>query len=273
MGLHRPQRALGDLLVVGVTRTTITVRHRTRYTGLLLLTAAAAWAWVVLRRGDMGSGTMTGDLFAFMVTWTIMMTAMMLPATAPVASLYARTGPVHEAPRMIAFTAGYVLVWAAAGLPAYALAVGADQVTTAHPTAGTAAAAAVFAVNGLYQLTPFKDFCLTKCRSPIGLLLRYASYHGPSRHLRAGAHHGAFCLGCCWSLMLLLTAFGVMNLWAMAALATVVAAEKRLPRGPLLARVVGVTSLALAIAVFWAPFLAPNLTGGGMTGMRGLSHP
>jgi predicted metal-binding membrane protein len=257
--------------MVGVTRTTITARSSARHSGPVLLTAAAAWAWVVLRRGDMGSLTMAGDLPAFMGTWTIMMAAMMLPATAPVASLYARTVPVHRMPRMIAFTAGYVLVWAAAGLPAYALAVGATHVATARPTAGTAVAAAVFAVNGVYQLTALKDFCLTKCRSPIGLLLRYASYRGPSRHLRAGAHHGAFCLGCCWSLMLLLTAFGVMNLWAMVGLAALVTAEKRLPRGRLVARVAGLTSLALAVAVFWMPLLAPHLTGGGMTGM-GLRH-
>ncbi|WP_258382435.1 DUF2182 domain-containing protein [Streptomyces sp. NTH33] len=254
-----------------MTRTTTTARYGARYSGPVLLTAAAAWAWVALRRGDMGSRTMAGDLSAFMGVWTVMMAAMMLPATAPVASLYARTVPVHRTPRMIAFTAGYVLVWAAAGLPAYALAVGATHVTTTHPTAGRAAAAAVFAVSGVYQLTALKDFCLTKCRSPIGLLLRYASYRGPSRHLRAGAHHGVFCLGCCWSLMLLLMAFGVMNLWAMVGLAAVVVAEKRLPRGRLVARVVGLTSLAFAVAVFWVPLLAPNLTGGGMTGM-GLRH-
>jgi predicted metal-binding membrane protein len=257
--------------MVGVTRTTVAVRHSARYSGTVLLAAAAAWAWVALRWGDMGSWTMAGDLPAFMGAWTIMMTAMMLPATAPVASLYARTVPVHRVPRMIAFTAGYVLVWAAAGLPAYALAAGATHVAATHPTAGRAAAAAVFAVNGAYQLTALKDFCLTKCRSPVGLLLRYASYRGPSRHLRAGAHHGAFCLGCCWSLMLLLTAFGVMSLWAMVGLAAVITAEKRLPRGRLVARVVGLTSLALAIAVFWVPLLAPNLTGGGMTEM-GLRH-
>lgn len=253
--------------MVGVTRATTTLRYGDRRTGLVLLAAAAAWAWVVLRRGDMASGSMAGDLLAFMVAWTIMMAAMMLPATAPVASLYARTAPVHRTPRMIAFTVGYLLVWAAAGLPAYALAAGAERIATAHPTTGTAAAAAVFAVNGVYQLTPLKDLCLTKCRSPVGLLLRYASYRGPARHLRAGAHHGAFCLGCCWSLMLLLTAFGAMNLWAMAGLATVVAAEKRLPRGLVVARVVGLVSLAFAIAVFWVPLLAPNLTGGGMNDM------
>lgn len=253
--------------MVGVTRTAITVRRSAGHAELVLLTAAAAWAWVVLRRGDTGSGAMAWELPAFLGMWTVMMAAMMLPATAPVAALYARTVPVRRTPRMTAFTAGYVLVWSAAGLPAYALAVGAAHVTTTHPAAGTAAAAAVFAVNGVYQLSPLKDRCLTKCRSPIGLLLRYASYRGPSRHLRAGAHHGAFCLGCCWSLMLLFMAFGVMNPWAMVGLAAVVTAEKRLPRGPLVARAVGLASLALALAVFWAPLLAPNLTGGGMGGM------
>jgi predicted metal-binding membrane protein len=253
--------------MVGLTSPAITVGRNACYTGLVLIAAAAAWTWVVLR-GDTGPGAMAGDLLAFVVMWTVMMAAMMLPATAPVAALYARTVTVHRAPRMIAFTAGYVLVWAAAGLPAYTLAVGAARAGAAHVPVGTAVAAAVFAVNGVYQLTPLKDRCLARCRSPIGLLLRYASYRGPLRHLRAGAHHGAFCLGCCWSLMLLFAAFGLMNLWAMVGLAVVIAAEKRLPGGFLLARVVGVASLALAVAVFWVPALAPNLTGGGMGGMQ-----
>ncbi|WTA41069.1 DUF2182 domain-containing protein (plasmid) [Streptomyces sp. NBC_00846] len=98
-------------------------------------------------------------------------------------------------------------------------------------------------------------------------MLRYASYPGPSRDLRAGAHHGAFCLGCCWSLMLLLAAFGVMNLWAMVVLASVITTEKLAPIGRLVARVVGIASIALAVAVFWIPALAPGLTCAGMAGM------
>ncbi|WP_265565663.1 DUF2182 domain-containing protein [Streptomyces hygroscopicus] len=250
-----------------MTRTTLIVRRGAGCTWLVLL-AAAAWTWWVLRWGGTGNPAMVGGLLAFVGMWTVMTAAMMLPATAPIASLYARTAAVHRAPRMIAFTAGYVLVWAAAGLPAYALAAGAAQAGTARTATGTAVAAAVFAVNGVYQLTPLKDRCLAKCRSPIGLMLRYASYRGASRHLRAGAHHGASCLGCCWSLMLLFAAFGVMNLWAMVGLAAAVTAEKRLPEGYLVARVVGITSLGLAVAVFWVPALAPNLTHGGMGGMR-----
>ncbi|WP_435271198.1 DUF2182 domain-containing protein [Streptomyces sp. 1222.5] len=247
----------------------VTVRIRVAPAGLLLVVAAAAWVWMVTYWGGMPAvpGTMGLGLAAFLAVWTLMMTAMMLPATAPVAALYARTITVHRASRMVVFTAAYLLVWAAAGLPAYALAIGLGRAARLTPAAGTAVAAAVFAVSGVYQLTPLKDRCLARCRSPIGLMLRYASYPRASRDLRAGAHHGAFCLGCCWSLMVLLAAFGVMNLWAMVVLAAVITAEKLAPFGRLVARAVGIASIVLAVAVFWVPALAPGLTGGGMAGM------
>ncbi len=254
--------------MVRVTGGPVTGRRRARPAGLLLV-AAAAWVWVVTRWGGVQAmpGTMGLGLPAFLAVWTLMMAAMMLPATASVAALYARTITVHRAPRMVVFTVAYLLVWAAAGLPAYALAAGLGRVASLPAATGTAVAAAVFAVSGVYQLTPLKDRCLARCRSPIGLMLRYASYPGPSRDLRAGAHHGAFCLGCCWSLMVLLAVFGLMNLWAMVVLAAVITAEKLAPAGRLVARAVGVASIALAVAVFWAPALAPGLTGGGMAGM------
>ncbi|WP_030410401.1 DUF2182 domain-containing protein [Streptomyces sp. NRRL S-1448] len=247
----------------------VTARRTAGASGLLLVAAAAAWVWVVTRWSGMPTmpGTMGLGLPAFLAVWTLMMAAMMLPATAPVAALYARTLTVHRASRMAVFTVAYLLVWAAAGLPAYALAVGLGRAASLPAGVGTAAAAAVFAVSGVYQLTPLKDRCLARCRSPLGLMLRYASYPGRSRDLRAGAHHGAFCLGCCWSLMVLLAAFGLMNLWVMVALAAVITSEKLLPAGRLVARAVGIASLALAVAVVWVPALAPGLTGGGMTGM------
>ncbi|MEU9454800.1 DUF2182 domain-containing protein [Streptomyces sp. NPDC048277] len=246
-----------------------TVRRGAGPAGLLLVAAAGAWIWVVTGWGGMPAmpGTMGLGLPAFLAVWTLMMAAMMLPATAPVAALYARTITTRRTSRMAVFTVAYLLVWAAAGLPAYGLAAGLGRVADLPAAAGTAVAAAVFAVNGVYQLTPLKDRCLARCRSPIGLMLRYTSYPGPSRDLRAGAHHGAFCLGCCWSLMVLLAAFGVMNLWAMVVLAAVITAEKLAPAGRLVARAVGVASIALAIAVFWLPALAPGLTGTGTTGM------
>lgn len=255
--------------MVRVTGRPVTVGRATGPAGLLLVAAAAAWVWMVTRWGGMAPmpGTMGLGLPAFLAVWTLMTAAMMLPATAPVAALYARTITVRRGPRMVVFTIAYLLVWAAAGLPAYGLAVGLGRAADLPAVAGTAVAAAVFAVNGVYQLTPLKDRCLARCRSPIGLMLRYASYPGPARDLRAGVHHGGFCLGCCWSLMVLLAAFGAMNLWAMAALTAVITAEKLAPAGHLVARVVGVTSIALAAAVFWVPALAPGLTGGGTAGM------
>jgi predicted metal-binding membrane protein len=227
--------------------------------GLVVAAAGAAWLWVLLQWGDVGAmpGTMGRNLPAFDGMWTVMMAAMMLPATAPIASVYARSINARRLPRMAGFTCGYLLVWAAAGLPAYALAVGAGHAAGARPAVGTAVAAAIFALNGAYQLSPWKDRCLARCRTPIGLLLRYASWRGPSRHLRAGAHHGAFCLACCSTLMALLAAFGVMNLWATVGLTFVVAVEKAAPVGPVFARLVGVASLMLAVAVFWEPASPP----------------
>lgn len=255
--------------MVRVTGRPAAVRPRASPAALLLVAAAAVWLWMVTRWGGMPAmpGTMGLGLPAFLAVWTLMTAAMMLPATAPVAALYARTIVGHRAPRMAVFTIAYLLVWATAGLPAYGLAVGLGRAAALPAVAGTAVAAAVFAVNGAYQLTPLKDRCLAKCRSPVGAMLRYASYPGRSRDLRAGVHHGAFCLGCCWSLMVLLAAFGAMNLWAMAVLTAVITAEKLAPAGPLVARAVGVASLALSGAVFWVPALAPGLTGGGTAGM------
>lgn len=246
-----------------------TVRSRVAPAGLLLVVAAGAWVWMVSRWGGMPAmpGTMGLGLATFLAAWTLMMVAMMLPATARVAALYARTINVHRTSRMAVFTVGYLLVWAAAGLPAYALAAGLGRAGRLPPAAAAAVAAALFAISGIYQLTPLKDRCLARCRSPVGLMLRYASYPRASRDLRAGAHHGAYCLGCCWSLMLLLAAFGVMNLWAMLVLAAVITAEKLAPLGRLVARAVAIASIVLAVAVFWVPALAPGLTGGQMTGM------
>ncbi|CAN5326353.1 DUF2182 domain-containing protein [soil metagenome] len=240
--------------------------RRTRYGALVLAAAVAAWLWVIAQWGGTGAmpGTMGLAAGPFVGMWTVMMAAMMLPAITPLASLYARSVSSRRTARLGLFATGYLAVWATAGLPAYALVVATGQAVGQHPLAGTAVAAAVFVANGVYQLSPWKDLCLAKCRSPLGLLLRYVSWLGPLRDVRAGAHHGAFCLGCCWTLTALLAAFGVMNLWAMVGLTAVVATEKLVPFGVVFARLTGVVSLVLAVAVFWFPWLAPGLQAGGM---------
>ena len=229
----------------------------TREVAFLLIVAAGAWAaTVALARGMAAMGL---GLAAFAPIWTLMMAAMMLPPVSPVASLYARTIQGSRAIRIAGLVAGYLAVWAAAGVPAYGLAWLAGWLTGKHPSAAHVMAVAVFAVCGIYQLSPLKDRCLAHCRSPLGLLLHYGSYRGRSRDLRVGAHHGGYCLGCCWGLMVILIAVGVMNVAAMVGLAALVLIEKAWRWGPAAGRLAGAAALALAVATIWLPWLAPGL--------------
>jgi predicted metal-binding membrane protein len=235
----------------------------TREAGLVLIVAAGAWAGtVLLARGMTGmTGTMGLGLAAFVPVWTLMMAAMMLPSVTPLASLYARTVRSNRPARIAGLVAGYLAVWAVVGLPAFGLAWLAGRVTGTYPSAAHVLAVAVFAAGGIYQLSPLKDRCLAHCRSPIALLLHYGSYRGRSRDLRAGAHHGAYCLGCCGALMVILIAVGVMNVAAMVGLAAVVLVEKTWRWGAVAGRVFGVAALGLAVAIIWLPWLAPGLHG------------
>jgi len=230
-----------------------------RETALLLIAAASAWAaTIAIARGMAGmTGTMGLGLALFVPMWTLMMAAMMLPSVTPLATLYARTNP--RAMQIGGLVLGYLAVWAAAGLPAYGLAWLAGWLTGGHPGAAHIAAVAVFAVVGAYQLSPLKDRCLAHCRSPLALLLHYGSYRGKARDLRVGAHHGGYCLGCCWALMLVLIAVGVMNVAAMVGLAALVLVEKTWSRGVAVGRLAGMAALALALAIVWFPWLAPGL--------------
>ena len=232
-----------------------------RETAILLIAAAAAWAaTIALARGMAGmTGTMGLGLAVFVAAWTLMMAAMMLPSVTPVATLYARTFQGNRTARIAGLVAGYLAVWAAAGLPAFGLAWVAGWLAGHRPGGAHFAAVAVFAVAGAYQLSPLKDRCLAHCRSPLGLLLHYGSYRGRSRDLRVGVHHGGYCLGCCWGLMVILIAVGVMNVAAMIGLAALVLIEKTWSRGQAAGRLAGVAALGLAVAIIWFPWLAPGL--------------
>lgn len=144
-------------------------------------------------------------------------------------------------------------------MPAYGLAWLAGSLTGTHHSAAHVFAVAAFALCGICQLSSLKDRCLAYCRSPLGPLLHYGSFKGRSRDLRVGIHHGGYCLGCCWGLMVILIAVSVMNVAAMVGLAALILIEKVWRWGPAAGRLAGVAALGLAVAGIWLPWLAPGL--------------
>jgi predicted metal-binding membrane protein len=181
--------------------------------------------------------------FATIATmWWVMMVAMMIPAASPTILLYAQvhrhsSGP-EPAPPTAAFLAGYLACWLGFSLIAAGL-----QLWLISPmsigVASREAAAGILIAAGTYQLSPFKDACLTRCRSPAVILSRHFR-PGALGAFRIGVLHGAYCVGCCWLLMALLFVGGVMNLIWVAGLTLLVAAEKLLPGGLWLARIAGI---------------------------------
>ncbi len=245
------------------------LRHLTPPASPLLLAAAAGWVGVVVVARHMGPmpGTMGLGMGSFVAVWALMMAAMMLPSVTPFASLYSRTFTDRRARRLGTLALGYLLIWTLAAVPAFGLAWLADRTLAGHPTEATALAVAIFAACGIYQLTPVKDRCLARCRSPLGFVFKFGAHRGRFRDLRAGLYHGAFCLACCWGLMALLVAFGLMNLAAMIVLAAIVLVEKAGPWERRASRFFGVAALLMAVAVAFDPHLAPGLVPAASGGM------
>ncbi|NGO08002.1 DUF2182 domain-containing protein [Streptomyces sp. HC44] len=233
---------------------------------LMVLLAVLAWVLVVGQARDMGiePGTMGMGVPLFLLLWLIMMIAMMFPSVAPVAITWARaigrqsTGAARAA-RTAQFVSGYLLAWTVFGLLAYGLLAATGALVDDSPTAGRWIGAGAFLLAGLQQLGPLKNVCLRHCRSPMGQLARYASYRRRVRDLRVGAHHGLYCVGCCWGLMIVLIPLGVMNILAMAAVAVVIFAEKLWRLGPVFSAVVGIAFLVLAALAPFQSWLLPGL--------------
>ncbi len=185
-------------------------------------------------------------LVAMLLMWWIMMIAMMLPSAAPTILLAAALNRRSQSSvppfgRTTWFTSGYLLAWLAFSLVATGMHVVLDQlglISMLMQLKSRWLAGAILVAAGVWQFTPLKDTCLRHCRSPIAFLTMHRR-PGNAGALRMGMSHGAYCLGCCWFLMLLLFAGGVMNLLLIGALALVVLAEKTLPRGPVAGRVLG----------------------------------
>jgi predicted metal-binding membrane protein len=233
----------------------------TRISIVLLLGAMGAWIIMVLQMRTMESmpGTMGMSPATFVGMWALMIAAMMLPSVTPVTSRYTRMIDTHKGWGLVSFIAGYLGVWLAGGIIAYCLTWLYGRLASGSPTLATMAAVATYAACGFYQFSSLKYRCLAKCRVPFSLLLEYASWQGRFRHLRVGAHHGVFCLGCCWALMLVMISLGLINLGAMFILTIVIAVEKIWVTNITFSRVVGFVCFGLAIAVIWFPQLAPGL--------------
>jgi predicted metal-binding membrane protein len=191
----------------------------------------------------------------FLAAWVVMTVAMMLPTAIPLVLLFGGfTARRRDAAMLTALLiAGYVVVWALFGAGAHLADLG-IHTAVAHSQwlqghAGLIAAGAFF-IAGLYQLTPLKDFCIKKCRSPYQFIVQH--WHGQTPKtdaLRLGMHHGLFCVGCCWSLMFLMFAVGMGNLAWMVGLAAIMAVEKNMPWGRRLSAPLGVGLLAISIVL------------------------
>jgi predicted metal-binding membrane protein len=190
------------------------------------------------------------------------MAAMMFPSVSPTVALYARMTRAEADARPLLFAIGYLVTWAAAGAVAFLVALASGQVAgdvLSWDRAGRWVAGATLIIAAVYEMTPMKDACLGKCRSPLGLLL--GSWRdGWSGALRMGMKNGAWCVGCCWALMASFFALGVMSIVWMAVIAGLIAIEKTLPWRR--AATYGTTAvlLALGILLLAAPQAVPGLT-------------
>jgi predicted metal-binding membrane protein len=240
---------------------------------LVSLLALTALAWLLTHERmigmDAGPGTDLGGLGFYVVSWVVMMGAMMFPSIAPMVMAFGfvqrrrrNRGAVDRIVSSWVFVAGYLLTWSAFGLLAYGLYVGVRSLSIPELSwhrGGPYLAGGVLLAAAVYQLTPVKDACLRRCRAPLDFVLTNWR-EGPSGALRMGAVHGAWCVGCCWGLMVSLFALGVMSVTWMVAIAGLIAVEKLLPRKELANRLVAVTLLVLAFGVALAPQHVPGLT-------------
>jgi len=223
----------------------------------LALALASSGAWVGLLSlggSDMDVGGV-GDALAFVGSWLLMMTAMMLPSAVPFVLLLRRTAHRHPAEAAGLAAIGYLGVWAATGIVALAV----NALLDPTPTA----VALVLVAAGAYQLTPLKTWCLRRCRSPLGFLMQHWRDGRRRAPLRLGALHGAHCVGCCWALMLVLVGAVGMGLGWVALVAAVILVEKVFPGGERLTRPLGLGLVAAGIALL----LDPGLAGLGESGM------
>ena len=234
--------------------------------------AVAAWVASIGRMDAMGMGGRfaVGSIGFFLVLWVLMMAAMMFPSVWPAVAVYelvirqrAAAG-AHSAWRSSAFVAGYLASWTVVGLVAYALltlarAAGLDTLSSTELARYVVAPVAIAA--SLYEVVPFKQACLRHCRGPFSFFIAHWR-DGTRGAIEMGARHGAYCVGCCWMLMVVLLALGTMSVTWMAIVSLAIAVEKLAPQR--WARLAGgallVGLIALAVVALVEPSWLPGVS-------------
>jgi predicted metal-binding membrane protein len=248
----------------GLSPAIVAMRARLALVTLLFALAAVGWWWTAgqMRGMDNGPWTSLGAVGWFLGVWVVMMAAMMFPSVAPTVALYSRMTRNRSVLLPMAFTSGYLVIWAVAGAVAFALVTGVGRISTnalAWDRAGRPVAGTILILAALYELTPLKDACLGKCRSPLGFLL------GSWRDGRAGAFYmgaknGFWCVGCCWALMASLFALGIMSLAWMVVVAGLITIEKTIPWRQVATYGTALVLLALGVLLLADPSAIPLLT-------------
>jgi predicted metal-binding membrane protein len=234
--------------------------------GVLLALAAVAWLVTDLRMAgmDAGPGTDPGAFGFYVSTWVVMMAAMMFPSIAPMVLTYRglQAGRRAGTANTSVFVGGYLIVWAASGLLAYGMLKAGRSLDAGFlgwRSGGRWIAAGILAAAAVYEFTPLKDACLGRCRSPLGFLIG-SWKDGSGGAFRMGLEHGAWCLGCCWLLMVALFALGAMSLIWMIVITVLIGVEKLVPNRALGTSAVAAVLAALAVGVAAAPRDVPGLT-------------
>ena len=243
-------------------------RERYLILGGLLILSALAWVFLIWQSSMMSKQamgmTMGMSALLFIAIWIVMMVAMMFPTAAPMILMFSKiyaSKRQQERPFVPTwvFVSAYLLVWSLCGVVAYPLAVGIEQLAAQSMWLMENAArlgGVVLLVAGLYQLSPLKDICLSKCRTPLQFIL--SSWHdGYGGAFRMGLEHGAYCLGCCWLLFVILFPLGIMNLAVMALVTALIFAEKALPIGRQISKLAGVGLIVYGVLVMFLPAALP----------------
>jgi predicted metal-binding membrane protein len=245
---------------------------RTGVAIIATLIALAGLAWMVtgyrMAGMDAGPGSDPGALGFFLPMWVVMMVAMMFPSSWPMVAVYARLqvrrrelGRPAAVGGTALFVAGYLLTWTGFGLLMWVVYQSAARLTgdaLAWNHAGRWLAGGAVLVAAVYELTPAKYACLRRCRGPLSFLLG-AWRDGAAGALRMGVEHGAWCVGCCWALMVALFTIGVMSVPWMVFIAALIAAEKLLPWRRAVVGAVTLLLVALALGVTLVPERVPGL--------------